>query len=55
MKEYFDEANEQIETREHGGHVDESHTRVYRLLEEIGTKPNVVYLKKVDAFPLEKA
>ncbi|MCH2510184.1 MAG: hypothetical protein MK109_08025, partial [Dehalococcoidia bacterium] len=55
VKEYFDEANEQIETREHGGHVDESHTRVYRLFEEIGTKPNVVYLKKVDAFPLEKA
>jgi molybdopterin-containing oxidoreductase family iron-sulfur binding subunit len=55
VKGHFDEANEQIETREHGGHVDESHTRVYRLFEEIGTKPNVIYLKKVDAFPLEKA
>jgi|TARA_B100000809_G_scaffold194541_1_gene193747 molybdopterin-containing oxidoreductase family iron-sulfur binding subunit len=55
VKEHFDEANEQIETRHQGGHVDESHTRVYRLFEEIGTKPNVVYLKKVDAFPLEKA
>ena len=55
VKEYFEEANEQIETRHQGGHVDESHTRVYRLFEEIGTKPNVVYLKKVEPFPLEKA
>ena len=55
VKEYFDEANEQIETREHGGHVDEAHTRVYRLFEEVGTKPNVNYLKKVEPFPVEKA
>ena len=55
VKEYFEEADEQIETRHQGGHVDESHTRVYRLFEEIGTKPNVVYLKKVEPFPLEKA
>ena len=54
VKEIFEEANEQIETRHHGGHVDEEHTRVYRLFEEVGTKPNVIYLKKVDAFPLEK-
>ena len=55
VKAVFDEANEQIETRHQGGHVDESHTRVYRLFEEIGTKPNVIYLKKVEPFPLEKA
>ena len=55
VKEYFDEANEQIETRHHGGHVDEDHTRVYRLFEEVGAKPNLVYLKKVEAFPLDKA
>jgi len=24
------------------------------LLEEMGTKPNVIYLKKVDLFPLKK-
>ena len=28
-------------------------TRGYRLLEEIGTKPNVIYLKKVDKYPLK--
>ena len=55
VKEIFEEANEQIETRHSGGHVDEEHTRVYRLFEEVGSKPNLIYLKKVDAFPLEKA
>ena len=55
VKVHFDEANGHIETREHGGHVDESQTRVYRLFEEIGTKPNVIYLKKVEPFPVEKA
>jgi molybdopterin-containing oxidoreductase family iron-sulfur binding subunit len=50
--EYFEEANEQYDARHHGEHVDESHTRVYRLLEEMGTKPNVIYLKKVDQFPI---
>jgi len=30
-------------------------TRGYRLLEEVGTKPNLVYLKKVDRFPLNKS
>ena len=54
-KVHFDEAKEHIETRENGGHVDESQTRVYRLFEEIGTKPNVIYLKKVEPFPVEKA
>ena len=28
-------------------------TRGYRMLEEIGTKPNVIYLKKVDKYPLK--
>ncbi len=36
---------------EHGGG---EHDREYLLLEEMGTKPNVIYLKKVDQFPLEK-
>ena len=48
VHDYFQEADAQIEEREHGGHVDESKTRVYRLIEEMGTKPNVIYLKKVD-------
>ena len=30
----------------------EATNRSYRLLEEMGTKPNVIYLKKVDQFPL---
>ena len=30
----------------------EGTSRSYRLLEEMGTKPNVIYLKKVDQFPL---
>ena len=50
--EHFEEANEQYDVRHHGGHVDEEKTRVYRLLEEMGTKPNVIYLKKVDKFPI---
>ena len=27
--------------------------RGYRLLDEMGTKPNVIFLKKVDKFPLK--
>ena len=52
VHKYFDEANKQIEARHHGEHPDEN-SRVYRLLEEMGTKPNVIYLKKVDKYPLE--
>ncbi|MDA0263558.1 MAG: 4Fe-4S dicluster domain-containing protein [Chloroflexi bacterium] len=55
VKSYFDEANGHIETREAGGHVNEEETRVYRLFEEVGTKPNLIYLKKVEPFPVEKA
>jgi molybdopterin-containing oxidoreductase family iron-sulfur binding subunit len=54
VHERFKEANEQIEARKRGGHLDPGDTRVYRLLEEMGTKPNVIYLKKVDQFPLSK-
>ena len=50
--EHFHEANEQYDARHHGEHVDEEHTRVYRLLEEMATKPNVIYLKKVEKFPV---
>ena len=53
--EHFEEANRQIEERHSGEHKgEESDSRVYRLVEEMGTKPNVLYLKKVDLFPLNK-
>jgi Fe-S-cluster-containing dehydrogenase component len=35
-------------------HESERTTRAYKLLQEIGTDPNVVYLKKFDLFPLKK-
>jgi hypothetical protein len=35
-------------------HEDERTTRGYRLLEEVNTKPNVIYLKKVDQYPLDE-
>ena len=54
VHEHFKEANEHIEARKRGEHLDEGGSRVYRLLEEMGTKPNVIYLKKVDQFPLSK-
>ena len=49
VKEYFDDVNAH-------GHADAHHrkTRGYRLLEEMATKPNLIYLKKVDPFPLQK-
>ena len=53
VHEYFEEANQQIEDRHAGIHPHEG-SRVYRLLEEMGTKPNVIYLKKVDLYPLKK-
>ena len=55
VHEYFNDANQQIEDRHNRVHRDENSTRVYRLLEEMATKPNVLYLKKVDLFPLKKA
>ena len=50
--EHFEKANHDYEARHHGEHVDESHTRVYRLLEEMATKPNVIYLKRVEPYPI---
>jgi len=47
VRAYFDDVNE------HEHHEDRK-TRGYRLLEEMATKPNVIYLKKVDQFPLTK-
>ncbi len=47
VERYFTDLNEHEE--EH-----DRKTRGYRLLEEMGTKPNVIYLKKVDKFPLRK-
>ena len=49
VKEYFDDVNEHPH-----GEAHDRKTRGYRLLEEMGTKPNVIYLKKVDPFPLRK-
>ena len=52
VHQYFERANEQYDRAHHGEYVDESQTRVYRLLEEMATKPNVIYLKKVDKYPI---
>ncbi len=55
VHEYFAEANRQIEERHNRDREGEhATTRVYRLMEEMGTKPNVTFLKKVDQFPLNK-
>jgi molybdopterin-containing oxidoreductase family iron-sulfur binding subunit len=55
VHDYFVEADKYAESRRTGGHSGEkTGSRVYRLLEEMGTKPNVIYLKKVDLFPLSK-
>ena len=51
--DYFKDADKQIEDRHAGIHPDKN-SRVYRLIEEMGTKPNVIYLKKVDLYPLKK-
>ena len=47
VQKYFEDLNQ----HEHG----EETTRGYRLLGELGTKPNVIYLKKFDMFPLTKS
>ena len=47
IHQYFEDVNKHA-------HPEERTTRGYRLLEELGTKPNVVYLKKFDVFPLKK-
>ena len=48
VKNFFDDLDGHDD-----GHGAEHKTRGYRLLEEIGTKPNVIYLKKVDKYPLK--
>ena len=47
IKPYFDDVNA------HPGHGEhDRETRGYRLLEEMNTRPSVIYLKKVDQYPL---
>ena len=46
IRPYFDDVN-----AHNIHHADERTTRGYLLLEELNTKPNVVYLKKVEQFP----
>ena len=47
IKPYFDDVNA---NPGHGEH--DRVTRGYRLLEEMNTRPSVIYLKKVDQYPL---
>ncbi len=47
IKPYFDDVNAHP-----GHHEPERQTRGYRLLEEMNTRPSIVYLKKVDQYPL---
>ena len=55
VHDLFVEADTQIEERHDRKKGDKkSSSRVYRLLEEMGTKPNVLYLKKVEPYPLKK-
>ncbi len=49
IRPYFDDVNAHDIHHEH-----ERTTRSYLLLEEVGTKPNLIYLKKVDQFPLSE-
>ncbi len=48
IKPYFDDVNEH-----NIHHAAERKTRGYRLLEEMNTKPNLIYLKKVDLNKVE--
>jgi molybdopterin-containing oxidoreductase family iron-sulfur binding subunit len=50
IKPYFDDVN-----AHNIHHEDERQTRGYRLLEEMNARPNVIFLKKVDQYPLNKA
>ena len=49
IRSYFDDVNAHNIHHEH-----ERETRGYRLMEEVNTRPNVIYLKKVDQYPLGK-
>ena len=49
IRPYFDDVNA------HDIHHEEDRTtRGYRLLEEINTRPSIIYLKKVDQYPLNE-
>ena len=47
IRNYFDDVNAHDIHHEH-----ERETPGYRLMEEVNTRPNVIYLKKVDQYPL---
>jgi hypothetical protein len=49
IRPYFDDIN-----AHDIHHEEERTTRGYRLLEEINTRPSVIYLKKVDQYPLNE-
>ena len=49
IRPYFDDVNKHDIHHEH-----ERETRGYRLMEEGATKPSVIYLKKVEPYPLDK-
>jgi molybdopterin-containing oxidoreductase family iron-sulfur binding subunit len=47
IKPYFDDVNA------YPGHLEhDRETRGYRLLEEMNTRPSIIYLKKIDQYPL---
>ncbi len=48
IKPYFDDVNAHP-----GHHEPDRETRGYRLLEEMNTRPSVIYLKKIDQYPLD--
>ncbi len=48
IRPYFDDVNNYP-----GHHEHDRKTRGYRLLEEMNTRPSVVYLKKIDQYPLD--
>lgn len=49
VRPYFDDVNAHGPLNE-----EERSTRGYRLLEEMATKPSIIYLKKVDQYPLDE-
>jgi molybdopterin-containing oxidoreductase family iron-sulfur binding subunit len=49
IRPYFEDVNAHDIHHEH-----ERSTRGYRLMEEVATKPSIIYLKKVDQYPLDK-
>lgn len=49
IRPYFDDVNTHDIHHEH-----ERTTRGYRLIEEVNTRPSIIYLKKVEPYPLDK-